>query len=229
MPDSQTPDGTTEPAVTRVLHALTDRLHESLCNCKKYPTECVSRSLYRRDELVHTLTYAEDALDVAIEQGWTPPAEIAQLREEKHREWVLRCEVAIRANRAEQAYQQALAERDTQRMSADRAYAELYRVRDALGARPGGADLGLQVRDAVAQRDAAVAEASKDRAVVAVLRAELGRVRTEYVAIGVTVDHVTDRLSDMVDDAGLARPESLADALDSVYTLIGQAPGEEQD
>ena len=64
---------TPDPAVTRVLHAMTDRLHASLCNCAPYPASCYSKAQYRRDELVHTLTYAEDALDVAIEQGWTPP------------------------------------------------------------------------------------------------------------------------------------------------------------
>lgn len=73
MADEQT--DTPNPAVIRVLHAMTDRLHESLCNCRKYPDECASKAQYRRDELVHTLTYAEDALDVAVEQGWAPPAE----------------------------------------------------------------------------------------------------------------------------------------------------------
>lgn len=68
-------DETPNPAVTRVLHAMTDRLHESLCNCRNYPDSCASRDNYRRDSLMWTFGHAEEALDVAIEQGWTPPAE----------------------------------------------------------------------------------------------------------------------------------------------------------
>jgi hypothetical protein len=64
---------TTDPAVTRVLHALTADLHESLCNCRKYPDQCASTPDYRRDDLIHTFGYAEAALEEALKQGWTPP------------------------------------------------------------------------------------------------------------------------------------------------------------
>jgi hypothetical protein len=77
VPDSRIPDEQTEtpvPAVTRVLHALTADLHESLCNCKAYPDSCVSKAGYRRDELVWTFGYADAALEEALKQGWTPPA-----------------------------------------------------------------------------------------------------------------------------------------------------------
>lgn len=56
------------------------------------------------------------------------------------------------------------------------------------------------------------------------LRSDRATARDEYVAVGVDLDHATDRLSDMVADAGLARPESLAEALDAVYALIS-SPG----
>lgn len=62
------------PAVTLVLDAMTDELHESLCHCVDYPEGCKSRSDYRRDNLVHNLTYAEAALEMALKMGWAPPA-----------------------------------------------------------------------------------------------------------------------------------------------------------
>lgn len=67
-------DDTLNPAVTRVLHALTADLHGSLCGCSAYPDSCVSKSGYRRDDLVHTFGHAEAALEEALKQGWTPPA-----------------------------------------------------------------------------------------------------------------------------------------------------------
>lgn len=67
---------TPDPAVTRVLHAMTDRLHESLCNCRNYPDACASRDDYRRDDLVHTFGHAEEALEEALKQGWTPAAAV---------------------------------------------------------------------------------------------------------------------------------------------------------
>jgi len=81
----QTPavaDETPNPAVTRVLHAMTDRLHESLCNCRAYPDSCASRDDYRRDSLMWTFGHAEEALGMAIEQGWIaePSEEITRLR-----------------------------------------------------------------------------------------------------------------------------------------------------
>lgn len=61
-----------EQAVTSVLHAMADGLHESLCGCRAYPTGCKSSSVYDRDYCVATLTYAEAALEEALRQGWTP-------------------------------------------------------------------------------------------------------------------------------------------------------------
>ena len=86
--------------------------------------------------------------------------EIARLR-------LSSAEHAIRANRAEESEQRRITERDGHRMEADRLAGEMYRVRDALGVGPGGADLGLQVRDALAGRDAEIEKH----------RVELGRLR----------------------------------------------------
>lgn len=64
--------------------------------------------------------------------------------------------------------------------------------------------------------------AAKD-AEITRLRAERDHARNEYVTVGATLDHVTDRLSDMVDDAGLARPDDLAAALDTIRVLVDRA------
>jgi hypothetical protein len=72
--DHTTPD---EPsaAVQRVLNHLADAEHESLCNCRAYPDNCLSNSRYTRDMLIAGLGRAEDALDEAVRQGWLPPAD----------------------------------------------------------------------------------------------------------------------------------------------------------
>lgn len=66
-------DQPAHPAVTAVLHEMTRELHGSLCNCHAYPDACVSDDDYRRENLVHNLTYAEAALEEALRQGWKPP------------------------------------------------------------------------------------------------------------------------------------------------------------
>lgn len=58
---------------------------------------------------------------------------------------------------------------------------------------------------------------------IANLKAERDHARHEYVAAGAALDHATDRLSDMVDDAGFARPDDLADALDSIHAVLTNA------
>lgn len=67
----RTPDE--EDAVRLVLDAMTDEVHASLCGCRVYPDACASQDDYRRDNLVHVLTYAEAALDAALALGWKPP------------------------------------------------------------------------------------------------------------------------------------------------------------
>lgn len=61
------------------------------------------------------------------------------------------------------------------------------------------------------------------------LRRERDAARADYVSTGATLDHATDRLSDMVDDAGLARPDDLASALDTIHTLLATLDPAEPD
>lgn len=82
------------------------------------------------------------------------PHLLAEQAAENKEQWLAGIEHAIRANRAEESAQRLIDDRNSNRMIADRVCAEMYRVRDALGVGPGGADLGLQVRDALAERDA---------------------------------------------------------------------------
>lgn len=62
-----------ERAIETVLYALADELHASLCGCRAYPDACVSRSNYDRENMLATLSYAEAALEKALELGWKPP------------------------------------------------------------------------------------------------------------------------------------------------------------
>jgi hypothetical protein len=184
---AETPD----PAVTRVLHALAAELHQSLCGCKDYPAACVSKPGYRRDELVWTFSHAEAALEEALKQGWATST----------------AEHAIRANRAEESLRRCIDERNSNRMIADRVCAEMYRVRDALGVGPGGADLGLQVRDALAGRDA---ENIRLRAQVATWKAYAADLAENLTIIGplawAGIDKGSDVLPEIYDRATIPNP-----------------------
>lgn len=59
------------PVIDAVLHSLADDLHASLCGCRDYPESC--KYGYDRWHMVATLSYAEAALEKALELGWKPP------------------------------------------------------------------------------------------------------------------------------------------------------------
>lgn len=141
-----------------------------------------------------------------VVQPETAEAVIARLRKSN-------VEHAIRANRAEKSHQRALTERNSNRMEADRIAAEMYRVRNALGVGPGGADLGLQVRNVLAERDV---ENTRLREQVAAWQAYAADLAENLDIIGplawTGIDKGADVLQDIYDRATVpALPEVLRD------------------
>ena len=196
-------DETTDPAITHVLHALTDQLHESLCNCKAYPASCVSRSHYRRDDLVWTLTHADAALEEALKQGWTPPAEItdaavkdvADAIEAAYRRGCLNWNAEARAAIAAYLPHQA-AERDAENTRLNGRYDELAIRCNAAeeqrdDARADVAEYAETLKRIVAERDAETTA----------LRAELEEAESRLAQIWGLVQKTAGRGGDLPADA----------------------------
>lgn len=134
-------------------------------------------------------------------------------------------ENAIRANRAEESVQRLIDDRNSNRMIADQVCAEIYRVRDALGVGPGGADLGLQVRDVLAERDA---EVERLRAEIAAWKAHATHLESRLFDIWVLAERPARKCNGL-DHDDVCTVAELADPPPLPIVLRETAPGTEAD